>query len=122
MGLDDCLLPRHVETAAAQVFAANVQRWCEQPHHRTGDQQQAVGGEDPMPYRVDDSHDVMSRLIALRSDSERLVVRACLGERSGREDSAMARTNQISVLCMLGTKGSVSNLVAVASSILFLLP
>lgn len=110
VGLDDCLLPTEVASSARSIVADRVARY------RRAAAEAIDGAQRRLPYRLDGEdrpEAEISRLVALRSESEALVVRHVLGERRrgamGTPGSA-GRLNQIALLCMLGTKGSVSNL------------
>ena len=66
------------------------------------------------PYCVMETEQVVNQLVTLRSESEQYIVEQALRPRRRtlpEGDSAMTDTNAIAVLSMLGTKGSVSNLV-----------
>ena len=70
----------------------------------------------PEPYRVEEADEVMSQLIQCRAPSELFVVQRVSRPRTRRPatrggSTTMADSNAIAVLCMLGTKGSVSNLI-----------
>lgn len=106
VGLNDCLLrPGPRDTGCAMITQA-----VEQLSERV---QQEKAGERCLPYRVEECEQIVRRLIAVRAPSEAFVVDHVLRSRLRRpaDGTAMTNTNQIALLCMLGTKGSVSNLV-----------
>lgn len=115
VGLDDCLLPSSITTAARAMFADHVDRFRCGPAEGPGS-----GGFTAAPYRVDGENQAdaeVGRLVDLRAESEAAVTRFTLGLRIGPgvgsphwTPASSARVNQISMFCMLATKGSVSNL------------
>jgi hypothetical protein len=120
VGLDDCLLGAAQQRAARAIVADRVER-----HRCAAAAGVALGGEAAAslcvrraPYRLDGDdlpEAEINRLVSLRRESEAFVVRQALRERcrtaGDRVSPAGAgRLNQIALFCMLGTKGSVSNL------------
>lgn len=109
VGLDDCLLPAAIRSAARSVFAEHVDRFRTPPPTAWSP-----------PYRVDDENQAdaeVGRLVDLRAESEAAITRYALGERIGPRagsdhwtPASAARVNQIALFCMLATKGSISNL------------
>ena len=106
VGLDHCLLPEAVRTTAREMMAQAVCRYT------AG----VSAGPSRLPYRVDDEGSVyhtVGRLVQLRAESEAFVTRYVMGSRTSKGGTAAspARLNQIALLAMLATKGSVSNLI-----------
>lgn len=108
IGLDDCWLPTHTSTNARAIIRGQV----------AATPQRAVTKMN-VPYRVDEDEHTVSRLIGIRAKSEEYVVNAVVRPRRRHITSSdgdvvsttMSDSNQIAILTMLGTKGSISNLV-----------
>ena len=113
VGLDDCFLPVSITAAARAIFADRVERF------RNGGNATDAAFMDA-PYRVDGGNQAdaeVGRLVDQLAESEAAVTRFTLGcridARAGSDHwtpTSSARLNQIALFCMLGTKGSVSNL------------
>ena len=117
IGLDDCLLRPDVRATARRVLAGSIAATSLEHAHDDG------CPDTPPPYRVDgnDSPDVETgRLVSIQIKSEAMIMQHTLGEhtrRAGWSPVAPIRMNQIALLCMLGTKGSVSNLIQCCHSV-----
>ena len=115
IGLDDCLLRPDVRATARRVLARSVADTILVPPDPCMDV--------PPPYRVDgnDSPDVETgRLVSIQVKSEAMIMQHTLGEHTRHaawSPVAPIRMNQIALLCMLGTKGSVSNLIQCCHSV-----
>lgn len=110
VGLDDCLLPGRVREAAYRIMMERA------------DAALLPGPKVALasvPYRMDEREQVLNRLIAARSPSERYVVDRVLQvpKKRAAAVSDMNAANRIAILSMLGTKGSVSNLVQCTHSL-----
>ena len=118
IGLDDCLLRGDIRASARSMIAQSVAAT------RVTMCASHIGALPVVssPYRVDgdDSTEVETgRLVSVRIKSEALIMQHTLSERTNSHWSPAApvRMNQIALLCMLGTKGSVSNLVQCCHSV-----
>jgi hypothetical protein len=117
VGLDDCLLRTDVRLSTRQVIAQSVSDVCATL--------QAIRARSTIspPYQVDGTDTAemeIGRLVGVRIKSEAVIMQHTLGERTkvGRGSPiAPGRFNQIALLCMVGTKGSVSNLVQCCHSL-----
>ena len=105
VGLDDCLLPATVRSTSRTIISDAVTKY---------HQAVAARADQPLPYHLNDEHLVdaeVSRLVQLRSESETFVTHHVLGQRTSQRHLASAasplRCNQVALLAMLGTKGSV---------------
>ena len=127
MGLDDCLLPHGVRTAARNILKQQVQSYKHASVHEMAKN---------VPYQMSDEGSgaaEVNRLVQLRSErcttvrwwtglnSEMYVTRHVLGRRSrpflGSTAVSCTAINQIALMVMLGTKGSVSNLIQCSHSL-----
>ena len=76
-----------------------------------------------MPYYLNNEHSPdaeVEELVRLRAESEAYITNVILGCKSHSQDSSAAsstRLNQIALLAMLATKGSVSNLIQCSHSL-----
>ena len=116
VGLDDCLLRMDIRLSTRQVIAQSVA-----DVNATLQATRARSAIAP-PYQLDgdDTTEMeIGRLVAVRIKSESIIMQHTLGQRSKRHGSPIApgRFNQIALLCMVGTKGSVSNLVQCCHSL-----
>lgn len=108
VGLDDCLLPLAVRMTAREIMRTNVDQY-----------KSKIGTQATMsvPYHINNetSPDAgVDRLVQLRTQSEMFITKHILGRKSkatgGLKTSACSpeQLNQIALLAMLATKGSVS--------------
>lgn len=116
VGLDDCILGPVESLVARRIIEDRVEAAI-----TTG----APPSEETsgVPYRMQEREQTLGHLITVRAESEAYVVdrvlrprhrrfaAACDPEAAALRPSTMMDTNQIAILGMLGTKGSVSNLV-----------
>lgn len=113
VGLDDCVLRPQACDTARRIIERRVD---EMQEHTLQEKQHP---RPKLPYRVEEREQIISKLIGVRSESERFVVGEALRPRVRRRrpdhHTIMTETNQIAILSMLGTKGSVSNLVSTVS-------
>ena len=105
VGLDDCLLPATVRATSRNIISDAVIKY---------HQGLATRADRPLPYHLNDENLVdveVARLVQLRSESETFVTHHVLGQRTSQQHRASAasplRFNQVALLAMLGTKGSV---------------
>lgn len=120
VGLDDCLLPRRVRQTALRLMEESVREVEENACTSAG-----VGS---VPYSVEESQPLHAQFIASRANSESYIVDVALRHQARHRrvrgtprhyhngeplanGSDMTTTNNMAVLSMLGTKGSVSNIV-----------
>jgi len=111
VGLDDCYLGDHPSAVARRIVSLSADALM-----ATVAREDASSTERIPPYCLEESEQMVGRLIGVRAESEGFVVDCALRPRRRRTirkvlGSAMMETNAIAVLSMLGTKGSVSNLV-----------
>lgn len=116
VGLDDCLLSGHTQSTARRLMAARVEAHGLTTNSRT----------ESLPYRLDEeeSEDAeVGRLVQLRAESELYVTQHVLSQRHHHTEptwwsaASAGRVNQIALFAMLGTKGSVSNLIQCCHSL-----
>lgn len=115
VGLDDCLLRPRAAAVARRIVERSVADALDALAAEAADRDGAGAGRRPPPYRVDETRGALERLNAVRTESERYVVDHVMTPRARRPGVAggattLSQTNAIAVLCMLGTKGSVTNL------------
>ena len=113
VGLDDCLLSHDVRLAARAIMQRKVEQY---------------RNEAPaalcLPYVLNNetsSNTEVGRLVQLRTESETFVTKHILSCKSNRDRSSSTASphnmNQIALLAMLATKGSVSNLIQCSHSL-----
>ena len=108
VGLDDCLLPDDVRLTARQLLGSEVD---------TALARSRSAESTDAPYRMEERENIVNRLIGARARSEAFLVDRVMRPRRaqrGEGSTDLTDTNSIGVLSMLGTKGSVSNLVPAA--------
>ena len=113
VSLDDCLLPYDVRASARGIIQEKVDRYKE-----------CVPKELSVPYYLNNesSPDAeVGRLVQLRNESETFITKYVLGHKlrsRGQSSTASPQhLNQIALLAMLATKGSVSNLIQCSHSL-----
>ena len=117
VGLDDCLLPRAIRNYAHDIVRQKVEQYQTGIHSETESyaQRDNVGQlHSPLIYCLNNelSQDTeVDHLVQLRVDSESFITKHTLGQRTRHTRSSGAsseRLNQIALLAMLATKGSVT--------------
>jgi len=109
IGIDDCLLSTTTQEVLRDQLESHITRFNTQDNKSTNNV--------TLPYRMESdimSDSVVGKFITLCASTQQNVIQSFLAMRSKAPHgtpSSSNRTNQIALLCMLGTKGSVSNAV-----------
>lgn len=110
IGLDDCLLTKPIRQQLRERAALRVQSL------------QLSQLTPAVPYSMQDKESMLTRLISLSTASQQGIRNVVLLHKrrtrtASSSPASSAHTNQAALLCMLGTKGSLSNLTQCSHSL-----